>query len=148
MGEGDFERWVVDVKTTGAKPQPVGQNADNPTEEGKTGKPLGGNLDRVAYLELEKPSEKVPAIRYASVDPKLYDAIVNMCVERDKMCMSEMMSIDKQGGLGLAGLDNLAPALYGGGERNRSVFGPQKTYVAAICSTEEAIAMTAKLPQN
>ena len=56
------------------------------------------------------------------------------------------MSIDAQGGLGHAGIDNLAPALYGGGEKNRAPFGPQKTYVAAICSTDEAIAMTAKLP--
>ncbi len=122
VDEASFDAWVEETK------------ASNET------------LDRSRFLELEKPSEAVPVMRFADVEPGLYTAIVNMCVERDKMCMSEMMSIDKQGGLGLAGLDNLAPALYGGGERNRSVFGPQKTYVAAICSTEEAIAMTAKLP--
>ncbi|MGV3576561.1 MAG: ubiquinol oxidase subunit II, partial [Devosia sp.] len=120
VDEASFDAWVEETK------------ASNDT------------LDRSRFLELEKPSEAVPVMRFADVEPGLYTAIVNMCVERDKMCMSEMMSIDKQGGLGLAGLDNLAPALYGGGERNRSVFGPQKTYVAAICSTEEAIAMTAK----
>jgi cytochrome o ubiquinol oxidase subunit 2 len=103
-------------------------------------------LDRNRYLQLEKPSERVPPMHFASVENGLYTAIVNMCVERDKMCMSEMMSIDARGGLGLAGIDNLAPELYGGGERNRSVFGPQKTYVAALCSVDEAIAMTAKLP--
>lgn len=103
-------------------------------------------LNRQRFLELERPSENVAAMHFASVESGLYTAIVNMCVELDKMCMSEMMSIDARGGLGLAGIDNLAPALYGGGARNRSPFGPQKTYVAAICSIDEAIAMTAKLP--
>jgi cytochrome o ubiquinol oxidase subunit 2 len=103
-------------------------------------------LDRNRYLELEKPSERVPPMYFAGVEGGLYTAIVNMCVERDKMCMSEMMSIDARGGLGLAGIDNLAPELYGGGTRNPSAFGSQKTYVAALCSVDEAIAMTAKLP--
>ncbi|MDB5473221.1 MAG: ubiquinol oxidase subunit [Devosia sp.] len=103
-------------------------------------------LDRARYLELEKRSENVAPMHFASVERGLYTAIVNMCVERDKMCMSEMMAIDARGGLGLAGIGNMAPALYGGGERNRAVFGPQKTYVAAICTVDEAIAMTAKLP--
>lgn len=103
-------------------------------------------LNRQRYLEVEKPSEHVPVMHFAGVESGLYTAIVNMCVERDKMCVSEMMSIDEKGGLGHAGVDNLAPELYGGGEKNRAPFGPQKTYVAAICSTDEAIAMTAKLP--
>lgn len=103
-------------------------------------------LNRQRYLEVEKPSEHVPVMHFAGVEGGLYTAIVNMCVERDKMCMSEMMSIDQQGGLGHAGINNLAPELYGGGEKNRAPFGPQKTYVAAICSTDEAIAMTADLP--
>jgi cytochrome o ubiquinol oxidase subunit 2 len=103
-------------------------------------------LDRNRYLQLEKPSEHVAPMHFASVEGGLYTAIVNMCVELDKMCMSEMMSIDARGGLGLAGIDNVAPELYGGGERVRSVLGPQKTYVAALCSIDEAIAMTGKLP--
>jgi cytochrome o ubiquinol oxidase subunit 2 len=103
-------------------------------------------LNRQRYLEVEKPSEHVPVMHFAGVESGLYTAIVNMCVERDKMCASEMMSIDEKGGLGHAGINNLVPELYGGGERNRAPFGPQKTYVAAICSTDEAIAMTAKLP--
>jgi cytochrome o ubiquinol oxidase subunit 2 len=117
-----FDQWVADVRGAEA------------------------NLDRKLYLELEKPTEKVPVTHFAGVENGLYTAIVNMCVELDKMCMSEMMSIDARGGLGLAGVDNIAPALYGGGERNRSALGPQKTYVAALCSVDEAIAMTAKLP--
>ena len=117
-----FDQWVTDVRGADAQ------------------------LDRKLYLELEKPTEKVPVTHFAGVENGLYTAIVNMCVELDKMCMSEMMSIDDRGGLGLAGVDNIAPALYGGGTRNRSALGPQKTYVAALCSVDEAIAMTAKLP--
>lgn len=117
-----FDNWVAEVK----------QSPDM--------------LNRQRFIQLEKPTENVAAMHFAGVENGLYTAIVNMCVELDKMCMSEMMSIDARGGLGLAGIDNLAPALYGGGERNRSAFGPQKTYVAALCSVDEAIAMTAKLP--
>ncbi|RYE60604.1 MAG: ubiquinol oxidase subunit II [Hyphomicrobiales bacterium] len=122
VSDGEFDAWVAEVR-------------------GST-----DTLDRARYLEVEKPTEHVPVMHFAGVESGLYTAIVNMCVERDKMCVSEMMSIDQQGGLGHAGLTNLAPELYGGGERNRSPFGPQKTYVAAICSTEEAIAMTGKIP--
>lgn len=103
-------------------------------------------LDRARYLELAKHSENVKPMHFASVEGGLYTAVVNMCVERDKMCMSEMMSIDARGGLGLAGIDNVAPELFGGGQSVRAVFGPQKTYVAALCSIDEAIAMTGKLP--
>ncbi|PXA97850.1 ubiquinol oxidase subunit II [Nostoc sp. 3335mG] len=122
VSDAEFDTWIAEVR----------QSPDR--------------LDRQEYLEVEKPSEHEPARHFAAVESGLYTAIVNMCVERDKMCMSEMMSIDADGGLGHAGLDNLAPALYGGGEKNRAPFGPQKTYVAAICSADEAIAMTAKLP--
>src|SRR3546814_2081836 len=67
----------------------------------------GGTLDRAAYLKLEKPSEKVPARRFAAVEPQLFDAIVNMCVEPGKMCMHDMMSIDAAGGAGIAGIPNV-----------------------------------------
>ncbi|HWV21780.1 MAG TPA: ubiquinol oxidase subunit II [Devosia sp.] len=122
VSDSEFDTWLADVRTS------------------------PDMLNRQRYLEVEKPSEHVPVMHFAGVESGLYTAIVNMCVERDKMCVSEMMSIDEQGGLGHAGVNNLAPELYGGGEKNRSPFGPQKTYVAAICSTDEAIAMTAKLP--
>jgi cytochrome o ubiquinol oxidase subunit 2 len=122
VSDSEFDAWVAEVR---ASPD---------------------MLNRQRYLEVEKPSEHVPVMHFAGVESGLYTAIVNMCVERDKMCASEMMSIDEKGGLGHAGINNLVPELYGGGERNRAPFGPQKTYVAAICSTDEAIAMTAKLP--
>ena len=88
--EADFAKWAAGVKAN------------------KT----GPALDRAAYLELEKPSEKVPVIRFATVAPDLYDAIVDMCVEPGKMCMSEMMALDARGGLGKAGIRNVEMLAY------------------------------------
>lgn len=68
----------------------------------------GETLTRAAYLQLEKPSEREPVRRYAGVEPDLFDAIVNMCVEPGKMCMHEMMHIDANGGLGKGGLAGVA----------------------------------------
>jgi len=38
--------------------------------------------------------------RYAAVAPGLFNAVVNRCVDASKMCMSDMMAIDAQGGMG------------------------------------------------
>ncbi|MEP6589363.1 MAG: ubiquinol oxidase subunit II, partial [Polaromonas sp.] len=53
LSDGDFAQWVNTVK---ASPQA---------------------LSRDSYLQLEKPSERHPVQRYATVAPDLYDAIVN-----------------------------------------------------------------------
>ncbi|GAP35462.1 ubiquinol oxidase subunit II [Piscinibacter sakaiensis] len=63
----------------------------------------GGTLDRGVYLQLERPSAREPVRRFGRVDPALYHAILNRCVEPGKMCMHQMMAIDAAGGLGLAG---------------------------------------------
>jgi cytochrome o ubiquinol oxidase subunit 2 len=63
----------------------------------------GERLDRARYLALEKPSEREPARLFAGVDPGLYDAILNRCVDPNRMCMHEMMAIDAAGGRGAAG---------------------------------------------
>jgi cytochrome o ubiquinol oxidase subunit 2 len=64
-------------------------------------------LDRTAYLKLEQPSEKEPVRHFASVDPALFDAAVNLCVRPGKMCVNQMMAIDAEGGTGRAGQFNL-----------------------------------------
>lgn len=97
-------------------------------------------LSRESYLELERPSENEPVRHYASVDPDLYDAVVNMCVERGKMCMNEMMAIDAKGGLGLAGARSTLPLEYDKFARRGAVFGVDPSYVASICTAEEAAA--------
>lgn len=62
-----------------------------------------GVLTREAFLKLEKPSEKEPVRQYASVDPQLFDAIVNQCADPSRLCMREIMHIDAAGGGGLLG---------------------------------------------
>jgi cytochrome o ubiquinol oxidase subunit 2 len=54
----------------------------------------GQPLDVPDYLALEKPSEKVPVIRYASVSPGLFTRIAERCVTPGAVCMSAMMSHD------------------------------------------------------
>jgi cytochrome o ubiquinol oxidase subunit 2 len=88
VDEAAFERWAGSVRK--------GQ----------------GNLDRATYLALERPSEKEPVRRYASVTPDLFDAVVNLCVRPGKMCMSQMMALDARGGMGNAGRWNLAALSY------------------------------------
>ena len=80
----DFDQWVQKAKA-----------------EGKA-------LGRDDYMQLERPSEREPVRRYASVAPGLYDAILNRCVEPGKMCMRQMMAVDATGGAGKAGLSPLA----------------------------------------
>ena len=77
--DAGFEAWVAKVRGSGEA------------------------LERPAYLELEKPSEKEPARHYASVDAGLYDAILNRCVDPRRMCAHEMMAIDAAGGRPAAG---------------------------------------------
>jgi cytochrome o ubiquinol oxidase subunit 2 len=126
LSEGDFEGWVAKAKEA------------------------GGTLDRAAYLELERPSENVPIRRFAATEPKLFDAIRNLCVQPGKMCMSEMMALDARGGLGLAGIHTTLPLAYDkytrrGGE---AAFGAQPSYIASICTIEEAKAMMALAPAD
>ncbi|WP_420542877.1 ubiquinol oxidase subunit II [Sphingomonas naphthae] len=76
LDRAGFDRWVAGVKAG------------------------GGAMDRPTYLKLERPSEKVPARRFATVDPALFQAIVNMCARPGQRCMSDLMRIDAKGGAG------------------------------------------------
>lgn len=97
----------------------------------------GGRLDRDAYLELAEPSVAHPVAAYDGVEANLFDLIVNMCVEPGRMCMSEMMAIDKRGGLGLAGLAMTLPDR--SEWRTANAFGAAPRFVPAICTEEEAM---------
>jgi cytochrome o ubiquinol oxidase subunit 2 len=74
LDAGGFQRWVQTVKSR------------------------GGALDRDGYLRLEKPSEREPVRYFASVPADLYAAALNQCVDRTKMCASEMMRLDARAG--------------------------------------------------
>ncbi len=96
-----------------------------------------GALGRSNYLELARPSENEPVRHYATVDPDLYKAILNMCVEPGKMCMSEMMAIDAKGGLGLAGIRNVLPLARDKYAARVTALGREPTFVAGICAIDE-----------
>ena len=107
MDAADFDRWVESARAA---------------QE---------SLTRETYLKLEKPSENEPVRHFASVDAQLYDAILGMCVQPGKMCMHDMMAIDARGGLGLAGIYNVARS---GDGRPRAVFGAEHDHVIGMCS--------------
>ncbi|MBE7184757.1 MAG: ubiquinol oxidase subunit II [Methylobacterium mesophilicum] len=124
LEQAGFDQWVAKAKASGVA------------------------LDRQTYLALERPSQGNPVQLYADVDPNLFNAIVNMCAEPGKMCMSEMMAIDDRGGAGLEGVYNTLPLTYdkyarrGSGVGEGPVFGPRPRYVAGICTEGEALAMS------
>lgn len=66
MSQGDFDRWVAAVRADPAR------------------------LTRADYLQLARPSADQPVRHYASVDPGLFAAIVNRCVEPGQACMDQM----------------------------------------------------------
>lgn len=111
LSEADFAKWV-----------------DQNRKEGSA-------LTRQTYLKLEQPSEREPVQRFAKVDADLFDAVLNRCVESNRMCIKDMMAIDAKGGMGATGTYNLATnALIGktiGLDR-----ASQKTYVGALCAPE------------
>jgi cytochrome o ubiquinol oxidase subunit 2 len=110
LSDQDFDQWVKKTKTG------------------------GGDLTREAYIELERPSEREPVRRFGTVAPDLYDAILNRCVDRNKMCMNQMMAIDASGGLGgAAGAYNLTSKPWRPDQKN----SPIRTYVAAMCTPDD-----------
>jgi cytochrome o ubiquinol oxidase subunit 2 len=95
-------------------------------------------LGRPEYLQLEKPSIDEPIHYFSDVDPELYNAILNMCVDQSKMCMNEMMAIDESGGGGLAGIYNVMSLTYDVPQMRGSQPMPdRKSYVATLCTTPE-----------
>ncbi len=97
-----------------------------------------GALDRPAYLALERPSEKVPVRYFASVDPTLFDAVLNLCVEPGKMCMHDMMAADAQGGLGLASIRNVHELSYDKYAARGTQAPLEKRFVVSGCAVPRA----------
>ncbi|QPF85405.1 ubiquinol oxidase subunit II [Bradyrhizobium genosp. L] len=113
LSAADFDKWIASAR---ASPDMLG---------------------RSDYLQLERPSQNDPVRFYGTVDRDLYKAILNMCVEPGKMCMSEMMAIDAKGGLGREGLNNTLPLTYDKYARRGAPLGNAPTFVAGICSMDE-----------
>ncbi|WP_288947872.1 ubiquinol oxidase subunit II [uncultured Paracoccus sp.] len=110
----------------------------------------GGTLDRPRYLELEAPSENVPPMSFADVDPQLFQRVVTMCVEPGKICMAEMMALDAQGGTGLAGTMNVQRLTYDKDQRRGTrapVLGWEPFQIASFCTPEDSARMFGKSPE-
>lgn len=114
MSKGEFDQWVEKAKSS-----------------------KDGELTREGYTKLEVPSEREPVRHYASVASDLYDAILNRCVDRNKMCMKQMMAIDADGGLGKPGAFNVATLQRWQPDTLHSPQRPYGKYVTAMCTTEE-----------
>jgi cytochrome o ubiquinol oxidase subunit 2 len=119
LEQGEFDRWLSNART--------GQET----------------LTRDLYLQLAKPSEREPVRHFSAVDAELYSAIVGMCVEPGKMCMHDMMAIDERGGLGLAGVHNVARMADG---QPRAVFGSDNAHVIGLCTAPVARHADESLP--
>ena len=74
MTDSDFTRWVQSAKAG------------------------GGTLTRPIYTVLAEPSEAEPVHHYAAVDPTLFGAIVNQCVQPGQLCVSQTMRMDAKAG--------------------------------------------------
>ncbi len=111
LAEADFESWVGQVRAG------------------------GGRLDRPRYLQLERPTSNEQVRRYAAVDDGLFDAILNRCVEDNRMCQRDMAAVDKAGGLGQAGTYNLATSAMID-RRRGDIDAPVRQYVGALCTAD------------
>ncbi|NTJ61637.1 ubiquinol oxidase subunit II [Agrobacterium rhizogenes] len=110
FSQADFDEWVKKVRSE------------------------GNRFGRFEYLKLEQPSEKDPVQYFSSLAPKLYDAILNMCVDQSKMCMNEMMHIDANGGGGMEGISNVIRLANKSEPWSKQPDRPAKPFVAALCT--------------
>ncbi|MFT3907334.1 MAG: ubiquinol oxidase subunit II [Steroidobacteraceae bacterium] len=94
-------------------------------------------LDRASYLKLEQPSENEPVHRYGTIEAGLFKAAVGMCIEASKMCTAEMMKIDAQGGLGLAGVYNVSEHSYDKFLRRGAAPVTTKRFVVGLCASDD-----------
>jgi cytochrome o ubiquinol oxidase subunit 2 len=71
VDQAGFERWIAEVKASGK------------------------DLKAPSYLNLAKPSKRVPVMHFAPVQPDLYQRILERCIEPGKPCISELRKQDE-----------------------------------------------------
>lgn len=76
MQPADFNRWVAQAKAG------------------------GGTLQAAQFLEMAKPSEKAPVAYFNTVQPDLFQRVVERCVAPGKPCASALMARDMRMGGG------------------------------------------------
>jgi cytochrome o ubiquinol oxidase subunit 2 len=78
LDRGKFDQWVAGVKAG------------------------GGSMQAANYLQLERPSEKVPVLHFGTVQPGLYQRVLNRCVAPGQPCLADVMRHDRmRGGAGV-----------------------------------------------
>jgi hypothetical protein len=107
LNHGDFDKWV--------EPR---------------SRPAKSALNRAAYLQLEKPSEREPVRHYAAVEPGLYDAILNRCVDSQQDVHEPDDGHRRRRRHGQARRFNVPPA---GSRHSRP--GTSSAVVAALCTS-------------
>jgi len=105
--DAGFEAWIAKVKAQGTA------------------------LDLNRFRFLEQPTEDVKPQYYSSVEPGLYDRILNMCTEPGKMCMDRMMAIDAAGGGGKDSGENRDRLTYDGARLKEGNEAPGATFPAS-----------------
>ena len=94
----------------------------------------GSTLGREEYLVLERPSEREAVRYFRDVPSDLFTAILNMCVDRAKMCTRDMMAMDAKGGGGKEGIHTVAALEYDKSVRRGGQPLPPRPFVMAICT--------------
>lgn len=149
---GEFEGFSANYSGagfSGMRFKFLGMSTENFEAWAKAAKTGGGELNRESYMQLSQPSERDPVRKYATVSPDLYDAILNRCVEPNRMCMKDMMAIDASGGQGKPGTYNIASMDPEARKRLGLDAAPARTYVGAMCTVTNptgAVAATTALP--
>ncbi len=115
LDTADFDKWVASNRAT------------------------GDTLDRSTYIALERPSQDEPVHRFSKVDPDLYDAILNRCVEPGTVCMRDVMMQDAKRAARMRGGERVQSGV------NLSLAGD---YVGELCSFSEAQAVAQLLSQD
>lgn len=114
LSHDEFEHWVSSARASDAM------------------------LSREVYLKLEQPSERNPVQRFSSVAPDLFSAILNQCVEPNRMCMKDMMAIDARGGMGIPGAFNVTMLDAQTQARIGVKPGTARSFVGAMCTANDA----------
>ena len=107
----------------------------------KTARSASDTLGRSAYLALEQPSKREAVRYFGKVEDGLFAAVLDRCVDSEKMCASTMMAIDEQGGLGKGSVRGVVqkPLMTASGLSSRSV-------VSALCTAANSLPEAAPLP--
>ena len=108
MEPKDFDAWIAKAKASGE------------------------TLDAKRFMALEQPSDSVKPVFFGTIEPGIFEKILNLCVDPGKMCLDRMMAIDSVGGVGgKAGEENREKLIYDGARTEEGNEAPGATFPAS-----------------